>query len=433
MTVGLQVVKEGDWLSIDGTTGEVFLDTIDTLLPEIDDPWLTELLSWADDIRSLDVWTNADYPEDAERALKFGANGIGLCRTEHMFFASERLPIVQRMIMATTSSERDEALEELLPLQRADFAGLFRVMRDKRVIIRLLDPPLHEFLPNQDELVRTTTNLKIKLMRAADLHEVNALVRELEETEHILSSVESLHESNPMLGLRGVRLAILVRAIPEMQIRAIFEAAALVLDEGIEPRVGIMIPLASDAAELLPMKDIVDRVAIEVLGERIDDLDFEFGSMIETPRAAVTAGAIAESADFFSFGTNDLTQMTFGISRDDAEKAFLIDYLKLGVLAQNPFDTLDRDGVGVLIRSAVEAGRTTRPGIHVGICGEHGGDPASIALCDEIGLDYVSCSPLRVPVARLAAAQAVLDRPTRVTADVDAHKELAEGVEPDAG
>jgi pyruvate,orthophosphate dikinase len=433
MTVGLQVVKEGDWLSIDGTTGEVFLDTIDTVLPEIDDPWLTRLLSWADEIRSLDVWTNADYPQDAERALKFGANGIGLCRTEHMFFASERLPIVQRMIMATSSADRDEALDELLPLQRSDFAGLFRVMGNKRVIIRLLDPPLHEFLPNQEDLVRSSTDLKIRLMRAEDLHEVNALVRELEETEHVLSSVEALHESNPMLGLRGVRLAILVRAIPEMQIRAIFEAAALVLDEGVEPRVGIMIPLASDAAELLPMKEIVDRVADEVLGERADELDYEFGSMIETPRAAVTAGAIASSAEFFSFGTNDLTQMTFGISRDDAEKAFLMDYLKLGVLARNPFDTLDRDGVGVLIRSAVAAGRAARPGIHVGICGEHGGDPASIALCDEIGLDYVSCSPLRVPVARLAAAQAVLDRPSRVASSSEPHKELAEGVVAEPG
>ena len=270
-------------------------------------------------------------------------------------------------------------------------------------------------------------------MRAEDLHEVNALVRELEETEHILSSVEALHESNPMLGLRGVRLAILVPAIPEMQIRAIFEAAALVLDEGIEPRVGIMIPLASDAAELLPMKEIVDRVADEVLGDRADELDYEFGSMIETPRAAVTAGAIASSAEFFSFGTNDLTQMTFGISRDDAEKAFLMDYLKLGVLARNPFDTLDRDGVGALIRSAVAAGRAARPGIHVGICGEHGGDPASIALCDEIGLDYVSCSPLRVPVARLAAAQAVLDRPSRLASSSDPHKEPVQGVATDAG
>ena len=428
MTVGPHVLKEGDWLSIDGTTGEVFLDTIETLLPEIDDPWLTSLLSWADDIRELDVWTNADYPADAERALKFGANGIGLCRTEHMFFASDRLPIVQRMIMATTDADRDEALGELLPLQRSDFAGLFRVMDGKRVIIRLLDPPLHEFLPNHDDLVRKSTDLKIHLMRAANLQEVNSLVRELEETEHILSSVEALHESNPMLGLRGVRLAILTPEIPQMQIRAIFEAASLVLDEGVVPKIGVMVPLASDAAELLPMKEIVDRVADEVLEDRLGEVDFEFGSMIETPRAAVTAAALAESAEFFSFGTNDLTQMTYGISRDDAEKAFLIDYLELDVLASNPFNTLDREGVGALIRSATQAGRAARPGIHVGICGEHGGDPASIALCDEIRLDYVSCSPLRVPVARLAAAQAVLDRPDRSSAEVDPQRETAEGV-----
>ncbi len=339
----------------------MFLDTIDTLLPEIDDPWLTRLLSWADEIRSLDVWTNADYPQDAERALKFGANGIGLCRTEHMFFATERLPVVQRMIMATSSADRDEALDELLPLQRSDFAGLFRVMGASESSSDSSIPPPR--VPAKSGRSRQGINKpQDPLMRAEDLHEVNALVRELEETEHILSSVEALHESNPMLGLRGVRLAILVPAIPEMQIRAIFEAAALVLDEGIEPRVGIMIPLASDAAELLPMKEIVDRVADEVLGDRADELDYEFGSMIETPRAAVTAGAIASSAEFFSFGTNDLTQMTFGISRDDAEKAFLMDYLKLGVLARNPFDTLDRDGVGALIRSAVAAGRAARPG-----------------------------------------------------------------------
>jgi pyruvate,orthophosphate dikinase len=350
-----------------------------------------------------------------------------------MFFDSARLPIVQRMIMATSDSDRLEALDELLPLQRADFAGLFRAMDDKRVIIRLLDPPLHEFLPNSHDLIRTSTDLKIRLMNAGDLHEVNSLVRDIEETEHILSRVEALHESNPMLGLRGVRLALLLPEIPEMQIRAIFEAMSIVLDEGVTPRVGIMIPLASEAAELLPMKEIVDRVAEEVLQERIAEVDYEFGSMIETPRAAVTAGTLAESAEFFSFGTNDLTQMTFGISRDDAEKAFLLDYLKLGVLATNPFHTLDRDGVGALIRSATEAGRATRPGIHVGICGEHGGDPASIELCDEIGLDYVSCSPLRVPVARLAAAQAVLNRPNRATGDLEPHRELAEGVVADAG
>jgi len=428
VTVGSTVINEGDWISLDGTTGEVFLGKIQTTLPEIDDPWLMELLGWADDVRDLDVWTNADYPADAVRAFKFGANGIGLCRTEHMFFDQSRLPIVQRMIMASTDADRTDALAELLPLQRSDFAGLFRAMDGKQVIIRLLDPPLHEFLPNQDDLIRMTTDLKIRLMRARDLAEVNALVRELEDTEHILAGVEALRESNPMLGLRGVRLAILLPEIPEMQIRAIFEAALQVLEEGITPRPGIMIPLISDAAELDPMREIVDRIAEEVLGDRLHEIDYEFGTMIETPRAAITAAAVAETAEFFSFGTNDLTQMTFGISRDDAEKAFLMDYLKLGVLSANPFDTLDRDGVGALIRSAVEAGRAARPGIHVGICGEHGGDPASIALCHELGLDYVSCSPLRVPVARLAAAQAVLNRPDRGDTEVNPTDELTKGV-----
>ncbi len=426
--VGTRVINEGDWLSLDGTTGEVFLGQIETSLPDIDDSWLMGLLAWADEIRELDVWTNADYPQDAVRAFKFGANGIGLCRTEHMFFDPARLPIMQRMIMASNDDERLKALSELLPLQRSDFAGLFRAMDGKRVIIRLLDPPLHEFLPNQDDLIRKTTDLKIRLMKAGDLAEVNAHVRELEETQRILRGVEALHESNPMLGLRGVRLAILIPDLPKMQIRAIFEAALQVLEEGVTPMPGIMIPLTCDVAELIPLKQIVDHVAEEVLGDRRDEVDCEFGTMIETPRAAVTAAAIAETAEFFSFGTNDLTQMTFGISRDDAEKAFLTDYLALGVLPNNPFDTLDRDGVGALVLSAVEAGRATRPDIHVGICGEHGGDPASIALCDEMGLDYVSCSPLRVPVARLAAAQAVLNRPGGTATGTEPHKEMAEGV-----
>ena len=433
MTVGIATVDEGDWISIDGTTGEVFAGEIETKLPDIDDAWLMSLLAWADDVRDLDVWTNADYPADAERALQFGANGIGLCRTEHMFFATDRLPIMQRMIMANQDSERNEAIEELLPLQRSDFVGLFRAMDDKRVIVRLLDPPLHEFLPSIDDLVRNATDLKIRLMNAGDLAEVNRLVREIEETETILSKVEALHESNPMLGLRGVRLGILVPEIPEMQVRALFEATAIILDEGGNPKPGIMIPLISHAAELAPIKEIVDRLAAEILGERSDEVDWEFGTMIETPRAAVTAAEIAGTAEFFSFGTNDLTQMTFGISRDDAEKAFLLGYLELGVLATNPFNTLDRDGVGSLVRSAVEAGRATRPNIHVGICGEHGGDPRSIALCDEMGLDYVSCSPLRVPVARLAAAQAVLNRPNPPDQDTDAHMDPAKGVVTDAG
>ena len=408
ITVGQMTIEEGDWISIDGTTGEVFAGKIATRVPDIDDMWLMTLLEWADGVRRLDVWANADYPEDAERAVKLGANGIGLCRTEHMFFNPARLPIMQDMIMATNPVRRREALEQLLPLQRMDFAGLFRAMTGKPVIIRLLDPPLHEFLPNYDKLSHDVTDRKIRLTAATTLEEVDSLLREIEDTEKIMERIESLHESNPMLGLRGVRLGILFPDLPRMQIRAIFEAMIEVNNEGIEANPGIMIPLSSDAAELQPLKEVAAEIAAE-LGELHGiDIAYEFGTMIETPRAAITAGELAETAEFFSFGTNDLTQMTFGISRDDAEKNFLLEYLRMGVLRTNPFDTLDARGVGTLIKGAVDAGRRTRPGIHVGICGEHGGDPASIALVDSMGLDYVSCSPLRVPVARLAAAQSAL-------------------------
>jgi pyruvate,orthophosphate dikinase len=411
ITVGQMTIEEGDWISIDGTTGEVFAGTIETKVPDIDDTWLMTLLQWADETRRLDVWANADYPEDAERAVKLGANGIGLCRTEHMFFAQDRLPIMQDMIMATNPVRRREALEQLLPLQREDFAGLFRAMDGKPVIIRLLDPPLHEFLPNYDELSHDVTDRKIRLTGASTLEEVDALLREIEDTETIMTRIEALHESNPMLGLRGVRLGVLFPDLPRMQIQAIFEAVIEVQGEGIEVRPGIMIPLSSDAAELIPLREIAVEIAAELGEHHGVDLEYDFGTMIETPRAAITAGDLAEIAEFFSFGTNDLTQMTFGISRDDAEKNFLLEYLRMGILATNPFDTLDARGVGTLIRDAVEAGRKTRPDIHVGICGEHGGDPASIALVDAMGLDYVSCSPLRVPVARLAAAQSALSSP----------------------
>jgi pyruvate,orthophosphate dikinase len=412
-TVGQFTVQEGDWISIDGTTGEVFAGQIETRVPDIEDPWLMGLLAWADEVRDLDVWANADYPDDAARAVKLGANGIGLCRTEHMFFDQARLPIMQEMIMATNVAQRREALDRLLPLQRSDFAQLFRVMDGKPVIIRLLDPPLHEFLPDFKSLTVDVTDSKIKLTNATTLDEVDTLLHRIEETERVLSRLDSLHESNPMLGLRGVRLAIVFPDLPRMQIKAIFEAAIEVHNEGITAKPEIMIPLAGNVAELLPMKELAEELAAEFEAQHGITLEYEFGTMIETPRAAVTAGEVAEVAEFFSFGTNDLTQMTLGISRDDAEKNFLLDYLQKGVLQNNPFDTLDRDGVGVLIRMAVEQGRATRPDLHVGICGEHGGDPRSIALVDEIGLDYVSCSPLRVPVARLAAAHSALDRRAR--------------------
>ena len=410
ITVGQMTIEEGHWISIDGTTGEVFAGKIATKVPDIDDVWLMRLLQWADEVRTLDVWANADYPEDAERAVKLGANGIGLCRTEHMFFDQARLPIMQDMIMATNPVRRREALEQLLPLQRKDFAGLFRAMDGKPVIIRLLDPPLHEFLPNYEQLSHDVTDRKIRLTGASTLDEVDALLREIEDTETVMSRIEALHESNPMLGLRGVRLGVLFPDLPRMQIRAIFEALIQVQGEGIDAKPGIMIPLSSDAAELIPLKEMAEEIAAELSEHHGTDIKYEFGTMIETPRAAITAGELAETAEFFSFGTNDLTQMTFGISRDDAEKNFLLEYLKMGILATNPFDTLDVAGVGALIRGAVEAGREARPGIHVGICGEHGGDPASIALVNSMGLDYVSCSPLRVPVARLAAAQSALNQ-----------------------
>jgi pyruvate, orthophosphate dikinase len=403
------VVHEGEWLSIDGTTGEVFAGQIDTVVPDIDDPWLTTLLEWADQVRVLDVWTNADYPADAERARRYGAHGIGLCRTEHMFFATERLPIVQRMIMAETPAERREALAALLPYQREDFAGLFRVMHGLPVVIRLIDPPLHEFLPSHDELVDRLFDLKLRIRGAEGIEEMDHLLEQIGENERILERVNALREQNPMLGLRGVRLGILRPALTRMQVRAIFEAACAVIREGFEVRPEVMIPLTSHVAELERQRAVLEEEARDVMRENGMSFDYQFGTMIETPRAALTADEIAEHASFMSFGTNDLTQMTFGISRDDAEGGFLVDYLAQGILDENPFTTIDRNGVGRLMEIAVERARSTQPAITTGICGEHGGDPRSIATCHELGLDYVSCSPFRVPIARLAAAQAAIN------------------------
>jgi pyruvate,orthophosphate dikinase len=407
-SVGDLVIEEGDWLSLDGSTGEVYVGRLDTFVPDLTDPSLSTLLRWADEFRRLGVRANADYPADAERARAYGAEGIGLCRTEHMFFQTERLPIMQRMIMSDSVTMRRAALDELLPLQRDDFRGLFRAMDGQPVIIRLVDPPLHEFLPSYEELSERITDAKIQLSSAGSLDRVDELLRRLRDDEDLRRRVDALREANPMLGLRGVRLAILYPEILQMQVRAIISAACDAAEADGDPRPEIMVPLTCDAAEMARVRELIDAEARTVLDERGTDLTYTVGTMIETPRAALTAGRLATHAAFFSFGTNDLTQMAFAISRDDAETGFLIDYLRLGVLAHNPFTSLDTDGVGQLIDLALTAVRRTDPAFEAGICGEHGGDPASIAWCHEHDLSYVSCSPFRVPVARLAAAQAAL-------------------------
>jgi pyruvate,orthophosphate dikinase len=408
MSVNDTTVHEGEWVSIDGATGEVYIGQLATTVPDITDTWLIKLLSWADDYRRLQVWTNADYPADAERARAYGAQGIGLCRTEHMFFEAQRLPFLHRMIMADLPVERREALAALLPFQREDFAGLFRAMDGLPVVTRLIDPPLHEFLPNHVQLLHDLADMKIRLQKAGTLEAVDDLLDRIEEKRRLLGRVESLQESNPMLGLRGVRLGIQIPALTLMQVRAIFEAACMVAKEGVDVHPEVMIPLTSHVNELKIQKDLLEAEAKKVMEEQGVTIDYKFGTMIEIPRAALTADQIAEYAEFFSFGTNDLTQTTFGISRDDAEAGFLIDYIQRGILPDNPFAVLDRDGVGSLMAMAVEKGRAARPGLECGICGEHGGEPESIHLCHELGLNYVSCSPFRVPVARLAAAHAAL-------------------------
>ncbi len=414
MSVNDQIIKEGDWISIDGTVGELYVGKLKTMVPDIKDPWLMKVLSWADEFRQLGVWTNADYPADAQRARDYGAEGIGLCRTEHMFFEAERLPFVQKMIMTDLPSERREALDALLPFQREDFAGLFRVMDGLPVIIRLIDPPLHEFLPNHVDLMRDLTDCKIRLKEAGNLEEIDKLLDQIAKEERILKRVESLHESNPMLGLRGVRLGIHIPELTSMQVRAIFEAACMVAKEGIDVHPEVMIPLTSHVNELKFQQKILETEAKQVMREQGIEPKYKFGTMIEIPRAALTMDQIAEYAAFISFGTNDLTQTTFGISRDDAEAGFLIEYMEKEILPENPFAVIDRDGVGLLMKMAVEKGRAVRPDMECGICGEHGGDPESIQFCHELGLTYVSCSPFRIPVARLAAAHAALrDKKTK--------------------
>jgi pyruvate,orthophosphate dikinase len=349
-------------------------------------------------MRRLEVWANGDYPRDAEKARELGAQGIGLCRTEHMFMEEERLPIVQAMILAETTEEREKFLAELLPLQRSDFEGILRAMKGLPVVIRLIDPPLHEFLPNREDLVRQTTELRITKKKP----------KKLKRLEKLLARVEQLSEANPMLGLRGVRLSILYPEITRMQVRAIMEAACDLKKQGVDARPEIMIPLVGHINELRFVKAELEPVAKQVQAEKGVKVHYKFGTMIEIPRAALTAGEIAKDAEFFSFGTNDLTQTTFGFSRDDAEGKFIGRYLEQKILPRNPFETIDSGGVARLMGLAVKEGRETRPKLEVGICGEHGGDPDSIKICHDLGLDYVSCSPYRVPVARLAAAQAAI-------------------------
>ncbi|MCA9869650.1 MAG: pyruvate, phosphate dikinase, partial [Anaerolineae bacterium] len=367
MAVGDLVVNEGDWISVDGGAGEVYLGQLETSFPDFEEQTdLITLLSWADEFRRLQVWANADYPADARRARSYGAQGIGLTRTEHMFFETERLPIVQRMILSDSSEGRTAALNELLPFQRSDFAGLFEAMDGLPVIIRLIDPPLHEFMPDHDEVFERVITKRVTGENDG-----------LEADEALLKAINGMHESNPMMGMRGIRLSIVMPEIVEMQVRAIFEAAADEALKGITVKPEVMIPLAGHVNELKVIQPKLERIATQVMAEKGVEFEYKFGTMIEIPRAALTAGEIAGVAEFFSFGTNDLTQMTFGYSRDDAEARFLLTYIEEGILPVNPFQSIDREGVGRLMKLAIDEGRKVRPDLEVGICGEHGGDPSS--------------------------------------------------------
>jgi pyruvate,orthophosphate dikinase len=387
-----RVLREGDLIAIDGTTGVITLDDVPLVTPEVD-PRFDTVLGWCDELRTLGVRANADTPEDARRARRFGAEGIGLCRTEHMFMAADRQPKMQSMIMADDEAGRRAVLDQLLPLQQEDFEGMFEAMEGLPVTIRLLDPPLHEFMPDLVELVEQVTEARL------------GGAPELGELEHTLERVRALKEGNPMLGTRGVRLGLVHPEIYEMQVRAIFRAARAVEERtGHAPRVEIMIPLVAYADELEIARDLVVHVGIDE-GVAVGR-DFGIGTMIELPRACFVAGEIARHAEFFSFGTNDLTQTGLGFSRDDIEARIVPHYVDSGILERSPFATIDEQGVGELVRIAVERGRAARPGLEVGVCGEHGGDAASIRFFHSAGLDYVSCSPFRVPIARVAAAQA---------------------------
>jgi pyruvate,orthophosphate dikinase len=390
--------RQGDWISLDGTTGRVIAGKLKTLDAQPDDPDLVTFMAWVDPVRRLGIRANADIPRDAKQARLFGAEGIGLCRTEHMFFAEDRIEHMRAMILADNEKDRRAALKKLLPMQRADFTGLFKSMESLPVTIRTIDPPLHEFLPKREDLLVEIQHLVDTKPRSPKLKGLRTL----------LARVEELHETNPMLGLRGCRLGIAFPEITEMQVRAIIEAACNVKSKGGNPHPEIMIPLVSSIEEMRNQTAIVRRVAAEVFKEKGVTVDYKVGTMIELPRAALTADQIAEEAEFFSFGTNDLTQTTFGISRDDINQ-FLPAYMKFGIFKQDPFATLDQAGVGQLVKMATAKGRATRPTLKVGICGEHGGDPESVKFCHRIGLNYVSCSPFRLLTARLAAAQAAVE------------------------
>ena len=409
------VVTKGEWVTVDGSTGRVFLGRVPTVQPTLGDDF-RELMSWADEFRRLRVRANADTPHDAQVARDFGAEGVGLCRTEHMFFGDERLAAMREMILADGVGAREKALEKLLPLQRKDFVGIFRAMAGLPVTIRLLDPPLHEFLPNLEELLGELSELKMTLQRAEKISEMDKLLDQIAEKRRLLQQVQRIHEQNPMLGHRGCRLGIIYPEVTRMQTRAIFEAACQVAGEGESVQPEIMVPLVSTDEELRRQSELIREVAQQVLGEHGMTISYTVGTMIELPRAALTANKIAAHADFFSFGTNDLTQTTFGLSRDDSGR-FLSKYVEDKIMPDDPFQVLDPEGVGELVRTGTERGRAVKPDLKVGICGEHGGEPRSIAFCNEIGLDYVSCSPFRVPVARLAAAQASLAAGKTVEAD----------------
>jgi len=406
-------VKEGEWISIDGTTGQVLLGKVPTTEPKMEGEFGT-FMEWVDEVKVLKVRANADIPRDAKVAVQFGAQGIGLCRTEHMFFAEDRLPHMQAMILASDEAGRRQALDKLLPMQRSDFSGLFESMEGYGVTIRFLDPPLHEFLPKREELMVEVARMEAKgsttmenemLKKSLDLIKENG--NDLDKAKKLLRRVEELHEFNPMLGHRGCRLGITYPEITEMQTRAIIEAALELNSKGKKIVPEIMIPLVGNVKEFLDQKKVVDDTAKKVMDEKGRKVPYMVGTMIEIPRAAITADEIAKEAEFFSFGTNDLTQTTLGFSRDDSGK-FTKVYIEKKIFDKDPFQTLDQDGVGKLVDMAVKLGRSSRPKLKIGICGEHGGDPASVEFCHRTGLDYVSCSPYRVPIARLAAAHAAI-------------------------